>query len=78
MSIHVGSFCHSTPKAPPNPSIEATNNGGQRLRTSSKVVPPLFAPHLKRSASLKLVSRPPVESTKTKCDRERRTIGGTT
>jgi hypothetical protein len=29
----------------PNPSIEATNSGAQRLRAFAKAVPPLFAPH---------------------------------
>jgi len=35
----------------PNPSIEATNNGVQRLRAFAQAVPPLFAPHLKRWAA---------------------------
>jgi len=31
-----------------NPSIEATNTGGQRLRAFANAVPPVFAPHLQR------------------------------
>lgn len=31
-----------------NPSIEATNNGGQRSSAFATAVPPLFAPHLQR------------------------------
>jgi len=32
----------------PNHSIEGTNNGGFGLGFPSKLVPPLFAPHVKR------------------------------
>jgi hypothetical protein len=32
----------------PNPSIEATNTGGQRSRAFAEAVPPVFAPHLQR------------------------------
>jgi len=35
----------------PNPSIEATNTGGQRSRAFAEAVPPVFAPHLQRWAS---------------------------
>ena len=34
----------------PNQSIEATNNGVQRLRAFASAQPPLFAPHLQRYA----------------------------
>ena len=34
--------------APPNPSIEGTNNGGSGLGFLSRLVPPSFAPHVKR------------------------------
>jgi hypothetical protein len=40
----------------PNPSIEATKNGVQRLRFFAKAVPPLFAPDLKRWASEELLA----------------------
>jgi len=32
----------------PNHSIEGTNNGGSVLRSLPRLVPPLFAPHVKR------------------------------
>ena len=32
----------------PNHSIEGTNNGGPGLGLLSKLVPPSFAPHVKR------------------------------
>jgi hypothetical protein len=43
----------------PNPSIEATTNGGLRLLAFAKAVPPLFAPHLKRYVSLEVIARIP-------------------
>jgi hypothetical protein len=36
------------PGVRPNPSMEATNNGGQRLHAFAQAMPPLFAPHLQR------------------------------
>jgi hypothetical protein len=38
-------------KAPPNPSVERTNNGGQGLAVCPTVFAPLFAAHLQRCAS---------------------------
>jgi hypothetical protein len=36
------------PDTRPNPSIEGTHNGGAQCPASSRVVPPLCAPHVKR------------------------------
>ena len=48
MSIYVESSCHGKAKAPPNPSIERTSNGGAHWRAPPRSVAPLAAAHVKR------------------------------
>ena len=41
-------------RARPNHSIEGTNNGGSSLGFLSRLVPPSFAPHVKRYGAKKI------------------------